>query len=151
MSIIMYTDGQRTKLFSTDQAGHFSGSFCPIGTTGGATSKEDLYLTNKGDWIKNVVTLADKHTSTYAMISGDEAHAWLKKHGYTEAATRYFAHPKGGRPPIGDRLTTRVPARTHREIQEVAAQYGEDVPDAVRRLLEEALTHRRTISASSRL
>lgn len=151
MSIIAY-GGVLSGLFDSDEAERFTGSFCPDGDRDSGTSKEDLYLTNKGEWIRNHVVIKsvnglNEYTSTYTLATNEEAQDWLKEHDYPEAATRYFERPRGGRPKIGDKLITTVPARMHNEIAALSEMYDEDMPDTVRRLLTEALAHRETIGA----
>lgn len=151
MPIIAY-GGVLDGLFDSDEAERYTGSFCPDGDRSSGTSKEDMYLTKTGDWIKNSVAIRTvdgrpEYTSTYTLATFEEAQEWLKDHDYPEAATRYFERPRGGRPKIGDKLITTVPARMHNEIAELAEMYAEDMPDTVRRLLTEALAHRETIGA----
>lgn len=158
MPIIAYTaiasDGSlHGEVFETDKAERFEGAFCPLADGSAGTSKEDLYLVDGRHWIKNTVTLHGRKgdvaedSSTYIAISLTEAREWMERHNYPEAVRRYFVNTKGGRPPIGERLITTVPARTHNQIAVLSEMYGEDVPDTVRRLLDEALAHRETIGA----
>lgn len=98
-------------------------------------------------WILNKISFEGPEVSDYLVISAEEAHAWLKANDYREAAERYFERPKGGRPKIGERLITTAPARMHNEIADLAEMYAEPMPDAIRRLLTEALEHRRIIGA----
>lgn len=114
----------------------------------GYASPEELFLTDDGWWILNrVVDTGDPVRSTYELIQPDEARAWLTENNHPEAVKRYFERPKGGRPSIGDRLITTVPARMHNQIAVLSEMYAEDTPDTVRRLLREALAHREEIGA----
>lgn len=108
---------------------------------------EHLYLTEKGVWIKNTIRFGSPDTSSFDAVPPEVAHAWLKDNNHQEAAERYFERPKGGRPKIGERLITTAPARMHNEIAELAEMYAEEMPDTIRRLLGEALEHRRIIGA----
>jgi hypothetical protein len=146
MAVIAY-EGEPGGLFDSERAECFTGNFSPTDLHGSGTAKEDLYLTDKGHWIKNRVVLIAPDTSVYVLITDDEAHAWLKEHDYPEAAKRYFERPRGGRPRIGEKLITTVPARVHNEIADLAEMYAEDMPDTVRRLIDEALAHRAAIGA----
>jgi hypothetical protein len=127
--------------FETDNAEKFQGKDPDFDSR---SMTEHLYLTADGDWVLNE---ADGTDSTYTKLSADEAHAWLQENDHPEAAKRYFERPKGGRPKIGERLITTVPARMHNEIADLSEMYAEDMPETVRRLLGEALEHRRIIGA----
>ncbi|MFE6000387.1 hypothetical protein ACFQ6C_26560 [Streptomyces sp. NPDC056454] len=127
--------------FETDNAEVFEGKD-PAYDSGSMT--EYLYLTADGDWLLNEATGSN---TIYTKQEADDAHEWLKDNNHPEAAKRYFERPKGGRPKIGDRLITTVPARMHNEIADLSEMYAEDMPETVRRLLGEALEHRRIIGA----
>lgn len=131
-------------LFETESAEKFEGNDQPEESY---ALPEELYLSEDGYWILNQVVVASPDRSTYTLVSADDARAWLEANDHKEAVQRYFERPKGGRPRIGERLITTVPARMHNEIADLAELYAEDMPETVRRLLREALEHRRTIGA----
>lgn len=131
-------------LFDSDDAEWFEGN---DSDPDDYTMQEELYLTSDDRWILNRVVASDIDRSTYELITPERAREWLEENNYPEAVRRYFERPKGGRPRIGERLITRAPARMHNKIAVLAEMYGEDMPDTVRRLLDEALTHRETIGA----
>ncbi|MEV7675012.1 hypothetical protein [Streptomyces sp. NPDC088752] len=108
----------------------------------------NLFLTAEDHWVLNNVALGkNSKGSAYIQVDGDRARAWMERNGHTEAVTRYFERPKGGRPGVGEKLFARVPARTYNQIADLAELYAEDMSSTVRRLLHEALTHRETIGA----
>ncbi|MCX4799648.1 hypothetical protein OG497_37975 [Streptomyces sp. NBC_01242] len=127
--------------FETDSAEVFEGKTPEFDSR---SMTEYLYLTADGDWFLNEASGED---TTYTRLDADDAHTWLKDNNHPEAAKRYFERPKGGRPKIGERLITTAPARMHNEIAELAEMYAEDMPETIRRLLCEALEHRRIIGA----
>ncbi|MGW1436952.1 hypothetical protein ACWD7M_17080 [Streptomyces griseus] len=127
--------------FETDDAEVFEGK--PPAYDSG-TMTEYLYLTAETDWMLNE---ARDSNSTYTRLDADDAHAWLKDNDHPEAAERYFERPKGGRPKIGERLITTATARMHNEIVDLSEMYAESLPETIRRLLGEALEHRRIIGA----
>jgi len=153
MPIIPYralkaSDGRDYGLFDSDRTEEFRGGFMPRDRFSSSTAKQDLYLLDTKDvWVLNTVDLGEFNHSTYVEITPDEAEKWLRSYGYPEAADRHFSRPKGGRPRIGEKLTTRVPARTYNQIAELSEMYAEDMPETVRRLIDEALAHRETIGA----
>jgi hypothetical protein len=102
MAIVTYlavaSDGSlHSEVFETDDAERFTGPFCPLADGSSSTSKEDLYRTKDGAWIKNTVTLKSRKgseagdTSTYISISRLDARTWLRRHDYTEAVSRLLA------------------------------------------------------------
>lgn len=132
-------------VFDSDAAEMFEGN---DPDPDGYTSTEELFLTDDGWWILNrVIDTGDPIQSTYALIDADLARKWLIENGHPEAVKRYFERPKGGRPPIGERLNTSVPARMYNQIAALSEMYAEDLNDTVRRLLREALAHREEIGA----
>jgi hypothetical protein len=131
-------------LFESDMAERFEGNESDTGDEYDYSLPEELYLTDAGSWILNQATVANPDRNTYTALSPDEARAWLEANNHPEAAKRYF-RPRGGRPNIGERLITTAPARMIAQIADLAEEYDEDIPDTVRRLLREALTHRETI------
>lgn len=97
MAIVSYravaSDGSlHGELFETDDAERFKGAFCPFPDGSSGTSKEDLYLTDDGVWIKNSVVFdgrsATPKTSLFHSVSKPEARDWLKRHDQAEAASR---------------------------------------------------------------
>lgn len=130
-------------LFDSDTAEVFEGN---DPDPDGYAMGEELFLSGAA-WILNRVTAGNPDRSTYELIEADEAREWLEENHHPEAVKRYFKNAKGGRPSIGERLVTRVPARTHNRIAALSELYAEDMPDTVRRLLDEALSHRETIGA----
>jgi hypothetical protein len=101
MAIIAYravtSDGSlHAEVFESEKAKRFSGPFCPVGRHTSTTVKEDLYLTDKGVWVKNTVTLNSRRgsetgdVSVYTSISRSEARDWLKAHDYMGAAEQHF-------------------------------------------------------------
>jgi hypothetical protein len=141
-----------SRVFDTDQAEEFEGDDpAPRLRVEGTAWNVGMYLTREGRWVVSTLLIrsAEKGGSgtVYMEVDGDRAHEFLKKYHHLEAAQRYFERPKGGRPKIGDRLITTVPARMHNEIADLAEMYAEDMPETVRRLLGEALEHRRIIGA----
>jgi hypothetical protein len=134
-------------LFETGNAEKFEGNESDYSNEYDYSLPDELYLTEDGAWILNQVVVGSPDRSTYTLLSADEARAWLEGNNHPEAVTRYFERPKGGRPKIGDRLITTAPARVHNEIADLAEMYAEPMPDTIRRLLIEALEHRRIIGA----
>ncbi|MGW7100309.1 hypothetical protein [Streptomyces sp. NPDC054838] len=127
--------------FETDDADMFEGKDPDFDSR---SMTEHLYLTADDDWVLNEANGSD---STYTKLDADDARTWLQENKHPEALKRYFERPKGGRPAIGERLITTVPARTHNEIADLSEMYAEDMPETIRRLLSEALEHRRIIGA----
>ncbi|WP_405749494.1 hypothetical protein OG232_04780 [Streptomyces sp. NBC_01411] len=141
-------------MFDPDTATRFRGNL-----PGDDHAWEDVYRTEDGSWVKNRVVFTNKiaikgrillgkpDVSIYTAMTEEDARTWLTDNDYAEAVKRHFERPKGGRPSIGEKLITRVPARMHNEISDLAEMYDEDMPETVRRLLSEALGHRRIIGA----
>lgn len=81
-------------VFETDKAERFQGSFCPLADGSAGTAKEELYRTETGTWIKNVVILNSRRRSeagddsTYISISTSDAREWLKSNGFTQKAAQ---------------------------------------------------------------
>lgn len=150
-----------SRVFDTEQAEEFEGDNpAPRLRVAGTAWEVGLYRIREGRWTshprkerwvmaKLLIRTAEEGGSgtVYMEVEGDRAHRFLKKYHHVEAAERYFERPKGGRPKIGERLITTVPARMHNDIADIAEMYAETMPDTVRRLLEEALEHRRVIGA----
>lgn len=140
-----YSDGMPFGgVFDSDSAESFEGN---DPNPDGYVMAEELFLTGSDTWILNQVTAGSPDRSTYEVISPDTAREWLDKNHHPEAVKRYFERSKGGRPGIGERLVTRVPARTYNQIAALSEMYAEELPETVRRLLSEALSHRETIGA----
>ncbi|MFH8483175.1 hypothetical protein [Streptomyces sp. NPDC018055] len=138
-----------SRLFDTECAEEFEGDTTLPGMRKPGTEWEvGMYLTRDGAWVLNTLIVRKQDViNVFKEVEGDRAHAWLKQYHHLEAAERYFERPKGGRPKIGERLITTVPARVQHEIADLAEMYAEPMPDTVRRLLGEALEHRRIIGA----
>jgi hypothetical protein len=138
-----------SRLFDTEDAEEFEGEVTlPAMRKPGTAWEVGMYLTRDGAWVLNTLIIRkEDFLNVYKEVEGDEANRWLKKHHHLEAAERYFERPKGGRPKIGERLITTAPARVHNEIADLAEMYAEPMPDTIRRLLVEALEHRRVIGA----
>lgn len=81
-------------VFETDDARRFKGVFCPLADGSSGTKKEDLYRTETGTWIKNVVVLNSRKgseagdDSSYISISTSDARDWLKENGFTQEAAQ---------------------------------------------------------------
>jgi hypothetical protein len=134
-------------MFESDTAEKFDGNESNYADEHDYSLPEELYLTDSGSWILNQAVVASPDRSTYTRLSADEARAWLEANNHPEAVTRYFERPKGGRPKIGERVITTIPARLHNEIVDLSEMYAEDFPETLRRLLGEAIEHRRIIGA----
>lgn len=108
-----------------------------------------LYLTAEDQWVMNILAFGPEnhHVAFYTLVEAHIARLWLEANNYPEVVNRYFNRPKGGRPGIGDKLITRVSARMYNQIADLSELYAEDMPETVRRLLGEALSHRETIGA----
>ncbi|MEU6362202.1 hypothetical protein [Streptomyces albidoflavus] len=139
----------RSRLFDTEDSEEFEGdATLPSMRKPGTEWEVGMYLTRDGAWVLNVLMVRERDVvNMYREVDGAQAHQWLKRYQHLEAAERHFERPKGGRPKIGERLITTASARVHNEIAELAEMYAEPVPDTIRRLLMEALEHRRIIGA----
>ncbi|MGW1180196.1 hypothetical protein [Streptomyces drozdowiczii] len=114
--------------------------------TGSERLHETLYRTAGGQWvIANWSDFADS-TTDYRFIDDEQAKSWLLLNEEDAAVEKYFgeleeeAGPNlGGRPQIGPKVETRLPADVLAKVDARAASQSIPRADVLRQLIERGL------------
>lgn len=142
-------DSHRTMVgwFDRDRAEHFRPDHLHRkhfdDGSGDPEHEQSLYRTSLGRWVLREDRPGD---SAYCFLSPTAARAWLKQHGLSDVAARYFAPRsansgprKAGRPEVGGPVAVRLGDDLLTEVDNYAGERNVSRADAIRALIKTAL------------
>ncbi len=135
-----------TRINETTEWSERAGQMVSVVATGGQYEHEALYLTAKGRWVLEHSSQWQKADTTYRFVDAETVRDWLLRNGSDEEIERHFGEVLTeeagpiGRTEIGGRVTTALGDERLAQVDAQAAHYGVSRAEAIRRLLDIALT-----------
>lgn len=115
--------------------------------SGDKFAHETLYRTPGGRWVLERTSQWQNVADEYRFLDDDEAKDWLTRDGDDEVIERYFGElpdesgpDQGGRPTVGGIISTAVGVDRLAAVDQWAAEHGVKRADAIRQLLDAALS-----------